>query len=185
MARTMKRTEPITGGPYRDRQFPPLFHELREHALMVHRIRVEFFAGSNTYFRFVTEYVPGGHDPLIAIDTPERVCNVDPTRDAEHAAALAHELGHHESWLREETSEAFEELMTYKAQALYDDTANIDPALLDEVLAEEERAWGYGREILGAAVPAFDAWEQYDALAREAIDGYAKAFREANAGRDR
>jgi hypothetical protein len=150
--------------------FPRLVH----HALQQRRIAVRFYvASASPHAAFVTTDCPKGEDPFVAMYCERSVGNID---DFPATIYLAHELGHHESWLRGDTSDEFEELMTWKPHTVYEAPATLDRAIREEVLAEEVRAWRYGREILLHVIPRFPALEQYDRFTAENLEGYRRGL---------
>jgi hypothetical protein len=150
------------------------FPRLVWHAMHERRIDVRFYvAPATSHAAFVTTECPRGGDPFVAVYCERNVGNID---DVPATIYLAHELGHHESWLRGDTSDAFEELMTWKPHTVYEAPATLDRSIREEVLAEEERAWRYGREILGRVLPGFPGLKDYPRYATENLDGYRKGL---------
>ncbi len=169
--RTMKRDKPL-GFPraYEMLLVTKHFPSLVRHAMFERRIAVRFYVASvSPHAVFVTTDCPKGEDPFIAVYCERSVGNVE---DVPATIYLAHELGHHESWLRGDTSEELEDLMTSKPRAVYEKPESLDRALREQVLAEEERAWRYGRRILEAVLPSFPALDAYGRFAEENIAGY-------------
>ena len=146
------------------------FPRLVRHAMEERRIAVRFYvAGASPHAAFVTTECPKGEDPFVVMYCARFIGNID---DIPATIYLAHELGHHESWLRGDTSDAFEELMTYKPHTVYEAPATLDRSIREEVLAEEMRAWRYGRRVLAATLPTFDALDEFDRLAFQNLAGY-------------
>jgi hypothetical protein len=146
------------------------FPHLVRHAMEERRIAVRFFiASASPHAAFVTSECPTGSDPFVVMYCDGSIGNIE---DVSATIYLAHELGHHESWLRGDTSDAFEELMTWRPHTVYEAPASLERAIREEVLAEEERAWRYGREILRAALPSFTAYDEYDRRTQENLAGY-------------
>jgi hypothetical protein len=169
--RTMKREKPLAWPQaYQALLVTEYFPRLVRHAMHDRRIEVRFYVSCTTpHAAFVTTECPKGEDPFVAMYCERSIGNID---DVPATIYLAHELGHHESWLKGDTSDAFEELMTWKPHTVYDAPATLDRSIREEVLAEEERAWRYGREILAAALPQFPALADYDRFAKQNLIGY-------------
>jgi hypothetical protein len=169
--RTMKRETPLAWPQaYQALLATEYFPRLVQHAMHSRRIAVRFYvACTSPHAAFVTTDCPKGEDPFVAIYCERCVGNID---DLPATIYLAHELGHHESWLRGDTSDEFEELMTWKPHTVYEAPATLDRAIREEVLAEEVRAWRYGREILIRVLPHFPALEDYDRFTKENLSGY-------------
>lgn len=146
------------------------FPRLVRHAMSERWIAVRFYVASvSPHAVFVTSECPKGDDPFIAIYCQRSVANID---DVPATIYLAHELGHHESWLRGDTSDELEELMSSKPRAVYEAPEMLDRSIREEILIEERRAWRYGRDILDAVLPSFPAGDAYDRFATENVEGY-------------
>jgi hypothetical protein len=169
--RIMKRDKPLPWPESFDAVLKTVnFRRLVQHAMAKRCIAVRFYvASASPHAAFVTSECPRGGDPFVAMYCEDRVDNID---DVPATIYLAHELGHHESWLRGDTSEAFEELMTSMPQTVYAAPETLARSLREEVLAEERRAWRYGRDILAAVIPRFPSLSDYDRLATENVEGY-------------
>ncbi|MBX3219335.1 MAG: hypothetical protein KF795_02375 [Labilithrix sp.] len=169
--RTMKRDKPLAWpATYQALLVTEHFPRLVRHAMHERRIAVRFYVAPATpHAVFVTTDCPKGEDPFVAIYCERAAGNVD---DVPATIFLAHELGHHESWLRGETSEAFEDLMTSTPRTVYEQPQTLARAMREEIVAEEERAWRYGRTILRAVLPCFPALTDYDRFSRENVAGY-------------
>lgn len=169
--RTMKRDRPLPFPPaYETLLVTEHFPRLVRHAMFERRIAVRFYVASvSPHAVFVTSECPKGDDPFIAVYCERSVGNVE---DVPATIYLAHELGHHESWLRGDTSEELEDLMTSKPRAVYEKPETLDRSIREEVLVEEERAWRYGRKILESVIPSFPALDAYDRFATENVAGY-------------
>ncbi len=146
------------------------FPRLVRHAMEERRIAVRFYvACASPHAAFVTTECPKGGDPFVVMYCEQSVGNVD---DIPATIYLAHELGHHESWLRGDTSDEFEELMTWRPHTVYEAPATLPRSMREEVMLEEVRAWRYGREILIASLPEFAALDEYDRRTKENLAGY-------------
>jgi len=146
------------------------FPRLVRHAMLERRIAVRFYVASvSPHAVFVTSECPKGNDPFVAVYCERSVGHVE---DVPATIYLAHELGHHESWLRGDTSEELEDLMTSRPRSVYERPETLDRAIREEILAEEERAWRYGRGILEAVLPSFPALDAYDRFTKENVEGY-------------
>lgn len=111
----------------------------------------------------IFETTPGqfdGNDPSVVVYCREWGVIDD---DIAATITLAHELGHHESWLRGDAEDE-----VYAAALDGTDSVTLRQAIFDE----EERAWRYGRELLERLAPAFPAFVQFDSASRTAIEGY-------------
>jgi len=148
---------------------PPTFRALFDHALDVRNVDVQLRAGAETAGLFVTEHCADGHAPHVEVVAPNRQDNLD---EVEHTIVLAHELGHHESWLRCETTDDFEELIAHHATKIRERPGDYETAVRLEVIRDEVRAWRHGREILAVAVPTFSAWAAFDEMERVRLHGY-------------
>ncbi len=173
--RTMKRDRPLAWpAAYQAMLVTEHFPELVRHAMGERRIAVRFYvARAAPHAVFVTTDCPKGDDPFVAIYCAHAAGRVE---DVPATIFLAHELGHHESWLRGDTSEAFEDLMTARPRTVYEEPHTLSRAVREEVLAEEQRAWRYGREILAAVLPRFPALTDFDRCSRENLEGYRKGL---------
>lgn len=169
--RTMKRETPLAWPQaYSDVLVTEHFPRLVRHAMEERRIAVRFFvACASPHAAFVTSDCPKGGDPFVVMYCEKSIGNIE---DVPATIYLAHELGHHESWLRGDTSDAFEELMTWRPHTVYEAPATLARSMREEILAEEERAWRYGREILIAALPTFTELDEYDRRTKENLAGY-------------
>jgi len=169
--RSMKRDKPLPWPPaYEMMLVTRHFPELVRHAMFERRIAVRFYvAPVAAHAMFVTTDCLKGADPFVAMYCEARVGNID---DIPATILLAHELGHHESWLRGDTSDDFEHLMASTPRAVYDEPETLPRATKDEIVTEEARAWRYGRHILRFALPDFTAWGDYDRIAAESVEGY-------------
>lgn len=152
---------------------PPLFRALFDHALDARHITVELRVDAEREAGFLTEHCPDGHDPSVFITAAESIERLDDEIDT---ILLAHELGHHESWLREEASPEFDEIMAWQAANVRRRPQDFEAAIRIEMLHDEIRAWRYGRAILSGAVPAFDAWVRFDETERECLHGYLRGL---------
>lgn len=173
--RTMHRKTPIPFPKRYEELFTTrYFPLLLRYAMEVRCIDVQFFcAFATAHAAFVTTDVPNGKDPTIAIYCEKMIGNV---LDVDTTIFLAHELGHHESWSRGDTSDALEDLMTFRPAVVYDTPAHVERSMREEVYAEEERAWKYGREILNAVIPDFCAFVRFDELTEENLLGYREGL---------
>src|SRR5687767_9003394 len=136
--RSMKRTDPIEWDDVvwdtlnGTRWFKPLMRHAHQRC-----IDVCFEDGPRAASRFdTTACTPKTDDeeegdPRIVIACREWAVVVDDVADT---STLAHELGHHESWLRRECANEVYAM-------LYDDLANEPRELRQATLDEEERAW--------------------------------------------
>lgn len=169
--RTMKRETPLVWPEtYQTLLVTTHFPLLVRHAMHERRIAVRFYVASGSpHAVFVTSDCPKGEDPFIAIYCERDIGNIE---DVPATIYLAHELGHHESWLRGETSDAFEDLMTTRPRTVYERPETLERSIREEVLAEEQRAWSYGRAILASVLPRFPALTEYDRVTRENVRGY-------------
>lgn len=169
--RTMKRDTPLPfPREYETLLVTPHFPRLVRHAMVQRRIAVRFYvAAASPHAVFVTSEVPKGEDPFVAVYCEKTAGNVE---DVPATIYLAHELGHHESWLRGDTSEELEELMTSRPRSVYERPETLDRAIREEILEEEQRAWRYGRRILEAVLPSFPALDAYDRFTVENVAGY-------------
>ncbi|HSO33811.1 MAG TPA: hypothetical protein VLT33_14865 [Labilithrix sp.] len=148
---------------------PAMFKTLFDHALDKRLIDVDIARGEARSAMFVTEMVPEGGQPYIRVIMPGRTDAFDEVADTIH---LAHELGHHESWLREDCSEELDELMEWQASTFVTCPQKHSAELRLEVFHEEVRAWVYGRAILSAAAPAFVDWPLFESTRLDALGGY-------------
>ena len=169
--RTMKRDKPLDfPHAYETLLLTKHFPQLVRHAMAERRIDVRFYVASvSPHAVFVTSECPKGDDPFVAVYCEKRVGHVE---DVPGTIYLAHELGHHESWLRGDTSEELEELMTSRPRSVYEHPETLDRAIREEILAEEQRAWRYGRDILATVLPTFPALDAYDRFTTENVEGY-------------
>lgn len=169
--RTMKRDTPLVWPrEYDGVLVTPHFPRLVRYAMHDRRIAVRFYvARASPHAAFVTTDCPKGGDPFVVMYCEHAIGNVD---DIPATIYLAHELGHHESWLRGDTSDEFEELMTWRPHTVYEAPASLERSVREQVLEEEVRAWRYGREILTAALPDFSALDEYDRRTKENLAGY-------------
>ena len=105
-------------------------------------------------------------DPVILLHCAEGALTIE--NDLVATITLAHELGHHESWLRSDCADDVYAIMM-------DDDGNADApeALRRAWLEEEERAWRYGRALLREVIPDFPAFDLFDRMALDEIDGPA------------
>ena len=169
--RTMKRETPLAWPQnYQTQLVTKHFPLLVRHAMHERRIAVRFYVASvSPHAVFVTSDCPKREDPFVAFYCERSIGNIE---DVPATIYLAHELGHHESWLRGDTSDAFEDLMTTRPRTVYERPETLDRSIREEVLAEEQRAWSYGRKILASVLPRFPALTEYDRFTRENVDGY-------------
>jgi hypothetical protein len=169
--RRMKREKPLAWPEaYQTLLVTEWFPQIVRHAMHDRRIDVRFYvAPASSHAAFVTSECPKGSDPFVAVYCERCVGNID---DIPSTIYLSHELGHHESWLRGDTSDAFEELMTWRPHTVYEAPATLPRSIREEVLAEEERAWRYGREILAALLPSFPGLKDYARYTSENLAGY-------------
>ena len=169
--RTMKRDRPLDfPRAYETLLVTKHFPRLVRHAMGERRIAVRFYVASvSPHAVFVTSECPKGDDPFVAVYCEKSVGNVE---DVPATIYLAHELGHHESWLRGDTSEELEELMTSHPRSVYEKPETLGRAIREEILEEEKRAWRYGRDILEAVLPSFPALGAYDRFMTENVEGY-------------
>ena len=167
----MKRDRPLPFPPaYETLLVTAHFPQLVRHAMSERRIAVRFYVASvSPHAVFVTSECPKGDDPFVAVYCENQIGNIE---DVPATIYLAHELGHHESWLRGDTSEELEDLMTTRPRAVYERPETLDRAIRQEILAEEQRAWRYGRDILEAVLPRFPALAVYDRFTTENVEGY-------------
>lgn len=168
--RRMKRLEPYDcdGVGFEDVRRLPLFFALYRHAMRERRIWVATMVDEGHDF-----FVPDdGDDPRVRIRWDEARA-VD--QELFLTITLAHELGHHESWLRGEYSDELIALLQ-RDEPIYDDPDAIDRSLREQHVEEEARAWRYGREILARVVPDFPAFDEYDRQARVEVDGHRKGW---------
>lgn len=164
---TMNRTEPwpIDAHVYDRVLSLPWFARLFRHAMEARRIQVKFQVHHREHIGgwFDTTACETDGDPSIVIYCPDEWGVFD---DIEGTITLAHELGHHESWLRCEVSLAIGAIVDFEKMASY-------PRInREEYLEEEARAWRYGREILASVAPDFSAFDSFDRTAAKAIGEY-------------
>lgn len=145
------------------------FHVLMRHALEVRRIKVILHPEERGAL-FVTGDWPA-EDPTIII--PSNDWDTIPS-DIIGTCTLAHELGHHESFL---TGEYTDELISLAASDdLYERPDRVDRALREAMLEEERRAWRYGREIAASLLADFP-FDVFDRERNKSIEGYRRGYR--------
>lgn len=179
MTRKLRRTEPIivdleTDTGYEDVAKTRWFRRLFQHALQVRRIDVrtpkaegdELDDGeiAGDFCVRTEENDDPEQDPVILLHCADGALTTQ--TDVMATITLAHELGHHESWLQ---GDCIDDVYTI----MMDDDGNADaPEELRRAwLEEEERAWRYGRAILREAIPEFPASDLFDRTAIDAIEG--------------
>lgn len=172
--REMKERHPRRLNQIAHLPMPPLFKALFDHALDVEHIDVDIRRTNVRGALFSTEPCDGGLDPFISVGHPERVGNFDDVVDTIH---LAHELGHHKSWLLEEASEELEDVMMYAAEAFRSHPERYEHSLRLEAYEDEARAWLHARAILEVAVGAFDEWDRFEREQVSALEGYRNGLR--------
>lgn len=151
------------------------FRRLFQHALQVRRIDVRTPAAegdeldeeeiSGDFCVRTEENADAEQDPVTLLHCANGTLSVE--TDVMATITLAHELGHHESWLRGDCVDDVCAIMM-------DDDSNADaPEELRRAwLEEEERARRYGRARLREVIPEFPAFDLFDRAAVDAIDGY-------------
>src|SRR5262249_27031385 len=97
--RLMKRQVPLQfPRAYESLLVTEHFPRLVRHGMVDRRIEVRFYVASvSPHAVFVTSDCPNGRDPFVVVYCETSVGNVE---DVPATIYLAHELGHHESWLR-------------------------------------------------------------------------------------
>lgn len=166
----MRRTEPIvveldSEVGYEDVAKTRWFRRLFQHALQERRIDVRTPAAegdeldegeiSGSFCIRTEEDDDPDQDPVILLHCADGALAIE--NDLVATITLAHELGHHESWLRGDCVDDVYAIMM-------DDDGNADApeALRRAWLEEEERAWHYGRALLREVIPDFPAFDLFD-----------------------